>query len=115
MAGNQWWSWPGRMNRLVAILRPYRLAQTRKALEACSGIALITAQEVRGYGMQKDHLESYSGDDVGMDFLPKIRLEVLVEENHVEEVVNTVMREGRTGRIGDGKIFLIAGIDSGRV
>ncbi len=100
------------MNRLVAILRPYLLGRTREALEACSGIILITAQEVRGYGMQKDHLERYSGDDAGMDFLPKIRLEVLVEAEHVEEVMNTVMREGRTGRIGDGKIFLIEEIDS---
>ena len=57
------------MNRIVAIIRPYRLPQTREALRGCSGIVQVTAQEVRGYGMQKDHLESYSGDDVGMDFL----------------------------------------------
>ena len=95
------------MNRIVAILRPYRLAQTLEALASCSGIVQMTSQEVRGYGMQKDHLESSSGDDVGMDFLPKIRLEVLVEAEYTEEAMDAVIRGGRTGRIGDGKIFLI--------
>ena len=99
------------MNRIVAIIRPYRLPQTREPLRGCSGIVQVTAQEVRGYGMQKDHLESYSGDDVGMDFLPKIRLELLVEPEFAEEAMMTVMKEGRTGRIGDGKIFLIHGED----
>ena len=95
------------MMRIVAILRPFRLEQTRQLLADCSGIEMITTQEVRGYGMQKGHLEDYSGDDVGMDFLPKIRLEVLVEENSASEVSEAIIRGGRTGRSGGGKRFLI--------
>ena len=95
------------MVRIVAILRPYRLKDALSQLRDRQWVQHIHVQEVRGYGMQKEHLEDYSGDDVGMEFLPKIRLEFLVEDLFAELAMEAIPKGAHTGRMGDGKIFLI--------
>lgn len=93
--------------RIVAILRPYRLKDVLAEIEGQPWVSTIHFQEVRGYGRQKDHLDDYSRRDGGMAFLPKIRLEVLVEELFTTLAMESIARGARTGRIGDGKIFLL--------
>ncbi len=95
------------MVRIVAILRPSRLKDALPQLRDRQWVQHIHVQEVRGYGMQKEHLEDYFGDDVGMEFLPKIRLEILVEDLFAELAMEAIAKGARTGRMGDGKIFLI--------
>jgi nitrogen regulatory protein P-II 1 len=95
------------MVRIVAILKPYRLKDALAQLRDREWVQHIHVQEVRGYGMQKEHLEDYSGDDVGMEFLPKIRLEILVDDLFAQLAMEAIAVGGRTGRMGDGKIFLI--------
>ncbi|MGE4619551.1 MAG: P-II family nitrogen regulator [Planctomycetota bacterium] len=95
------------MVRIVAILKPYRLKDVLAQLRDREWVQHIHVQEVRGYGMQKEHLEDYSGDDVGMEFLPKIRLEILVDDLFAQLAMEAIATGGRTGRMGDGKIFLI--------
>ena len=95
------------MVRIVAILRPYRLKDVLQKLQGQPSIHQMHFQEVRGYGRQKDHLDDYSADDAGLAFLPKIRLELLVDELFSEQVVESIASGARTGRIGDGKIFLL--------
>jgi len=95
------------MVRIVAILRPYRLKDVLQKLQGQPSIHHIHFQEVRAYGRQKDHLDDYSADDGGWAFMPKIRLELLVDELFAEQVMESIAAGARTGRIGDGKIFLL--------
>ena len=95
------------MVRIVAILKPYRLKEALSQLQDREWVRHIQIQEVRGYGMQKEHLEDYSGDAAGMEFLPKIRLEILVDDLFAQLAMEASAQGARTGRMGDGKIFLI--------
>ena len=98
------------MKNVVAIIKPFRLHAVLTALKPVSPCMVMTT-EVRGYGRQKGHLDAYDGSEVGIEFIPKIRLEFEVEELLVEETMGLIKRAAATGRIGDGKVFLFAQAD----
>jgi nitrogen regulatory protein PII len=93
------------MQRITAIIKPYKLDDVREALSE-SGVNGMTVTEVKGFGRQKGHTELYRGAEYVIDFLPKIRLEVVVADAVVDTAIEAVSRAARTGRIGDGKIFV---------
>jgi nitrogen regulatory protein P-II 1 len=94
---------------LIVIVKPFRV---EAVLEALSPIAsALSVQEVRGYGRQKGHLDAYHGDEIGLDFIPKARIEFDIEDLFYDEAVTAIVRAARTGRIGDGKIFVIRALD----
>ncbi len=93
------------MNRLIAVVKPFRLDGVLQALKAFE-VEGISVQEVRGYGRQKGHAELYRGAEYIVDFLPKVKLEVVCTDEMVHQVVETIERAAKTGRIGDGKIFV---------
>ncbi len=94
------------MKKIEAIIKPFKMDDVREAL-AEVGIAGMTVSEVKGFGRQKGHTELYRGAEYVVDFLPKIKMEIIVSDNQVEDVINTIMQAAQTGRIGDGKIFVI--------
>ena len=94
------------MKRIEAIIKPFRLDDVREALSAI-GITGMTVTEVRGFGRQKGHTELYRGAEYVVDFLPKVKLEVVVAEDRVDVCVEAIVRGARTGKIGDGKIFVL--------
>lgn len=93
------------MKRVEAIIKPFKLEDVKDAL-AEIGITGMTVSEVKGYGRQKGHSELYRGAEYVVDFIPKVKMEMVVTEDQVEAVVNTVVEAARTGKIGDGKIFV---------
>ena len=93
------------MKLIVAIIKPFRLDEVRAALSEV-GVAGMTVTEVKGFGRQKGHAELYRGAEYVVDFLPKVKVEVIVADTVVEAVIDAVVRAARTGRIGDGKIFV---------
>jgi nitrogen regulatory protein PII len=93
------------MKKIEAIIKPFKLDEVKEALNDI-GIQGITVSEVKGFGRQKGHTELYRGAEYVVDFLPKIKLEVIVPDDRVPPVVETVEKSARTGRIGDGKIFV---------
>jgi nitrogen regulatory protein P-II 1 len=93
------------MTKLEAIIQPSRLDSVKEALEGV-GVAGMTVWEVRGHGRQKGHTEVYRGNEYSVDLLPKIKLEIVVPNGLVETVVAAVIKSAKTGKIGDGKIFL---------
>lgn len=93
------------MKKLEAIVRHYKLEDVKNALTA-AGVDGMTVTEVRGFGRQRGHKEMYRGAEYTVDFLPKVKLEVVVPEKLVREVADTIIRVARTGQIGDGKIFV---------
>jgi nitrogen regulatory protein P-II 2 len=95
------------MKLVVAIIKPFKLDDVREAL-AEVGVQGVTVTEVKGFGRQKGHTELYRGAEYVVDFLPKIKLEVAVTEDMVERVVEAIGTAARTGKIGDGKIFVSA-------
>src|SRR5580698_8083184 len=94
------------MKMVVAIIKPFKLDDVRSAL-AEVGIQGITVTEVKGFGRQKGHTELYRGAEYVVDFLPKVKLEIIVADEMASQVVETIERAARTGRIGDGKIFVM--------
>ena len=98
------------MKKVEAIIRPFKLEDVKVALVE-SGIIGMTVTEVRGFGRQKGQVERYRGSEFTVEFLQKLKIEVVVESNNVEEVVKAIADAARTGEIGDGKIF-ISPIDS---
>ncbi len=94
------------LNRMVAVIKPFTLDSVVEALGSFAR-SEIEVLEVRGYGRQKGHLELYSGAEYELSFLPKVRLELLVEQTQAEEAVEALCAAARTGRIGDGKVFLL--------
>ena len=94
------------MKKIDAIIKPFKLDQVKEALHEI-GIQGITITEVKGVGRQKGHTELYRGAEYVVDFLPKVKLEIVVPDDRVEQVVETVMKSAHTGRIGDGKIFVL--------
>ena len=93
------------MKKIEAIVRPFRLDDVREAL-AEIGAKGMTISEVKGYGRQKGHTELYRGTEYQIDFLPKIKVEIVVADTMVEQVVDAIMKSARTGQVGDGKIFI---------
>ena len=93
------------MKLITAIIKPFKLDEAREALSAI-GVSGITVTEVKGFGRQKGHTELYRGAEYVVDFLPKVKIEVICEDSVVERAVEAIMNAARTGRIGDGKIFI---------
>lgn len=96
----------GVMKKIEAIIKPFKLDEVKESLSAV-GVQGLTVSEVKGFGRQKGHTELYRGAEYVVDFLPKIKLEIIVSEDLVPEVVETIEKAARTGRIGDGKIFVL--------
>ncbi len=95
------------MKKIEAIIKPFKLDEIRDALEGI-GIRGMTISEVKGFGRQKGHAELYRGAEYTVDYVPKIKIEMVVPDNTVSDVVNVLETKGKTGRIGDGKIFIYA-------
>jgi nitrogen regulatory protein P-II 1 len=93
------------MKLVTAIIKPFKLDDAKEALAAL-GIAGLTVTEVQGYGRQKGHTEVYRGAEYTVDFVPKVRIEVLVEDFDTDKVVEAVVAAARTGKIGDGKVWV---------
>ncbi|QGU32767.1 P-II family nitrogen regulator [Thermochromatium tepidum] len=95
------------MKLVSAIIKPFKLDDVREALGDL-GVSGITVTEVKGFGRQKGHTELYRGAEYVVDFLPKIKVEIAVEDARVDQVIEAVSKAARTGKIGDGKIFVFA-------
>ena len=93
------------MKKIEAIIKPFKLDEIKDALGQL-GINGMTVTEVKGFGRQKGHTEIYRGSEYTVDFLPKIKLEVVVSEDQAEEAVDAIVRTAKTGKIGDGKVFV---------
>ncbi|MDD9981394.1 MAG: P-II family nitrogen regulator [Gammaproteobacteria bacterium] len=93
------------MHLITAIIKPFKLDDVRTALSEI-GVQGMTVTEVKGFGRQKGHTELYRGAEYVVDFLPKIKLEVAVDDSRLDEVIETITTAARTGKIGDGKIFV---------
>ncbi len=94
------------MKKIEVIIKPFKLDDVKEALNGI-GIKGMTISEVKGYGRQKGHTEIYRGAEYVVDFLPKIKLEIIVDADQVDPVIETVIKAARTGKIGDGKIFVL--------
>jgi nitrogen regulatory protein P-II 1 len=94
------------MKKIESIIRPHLLDAVKSALQEV-GVMGMTVTEVRGFGRQKGHTEMYRGSEYRTDFLPKVKIEVVVPEELVEAVVEALLRTARTGKFGDGKIFIL--------
>jgi len=93
------------MKKIEAIIKPFRLDDVRQALSGI-GITGMTASEVKGFGRQKGHTELYRGAEYVIDFLPKVKVEIVVAAGMVDQCIETITNAARTGKIGDGKIFV---------
>ena len=93
------------MKKIEAVIKPFKLDEVKEALHEV-GVSGITVTEAKGFGRQKGHTELYRGAEYVVDFLPKVRLEIVVDDDQVERVVEAIANAARTGRIGDGKIFV---------
>lgn len=93
------------MKKIEAIIKPFKLDEVKEALQEV-GLQGITITETKGFGRQKGHTELYRGAEYVVDFLPKIKLEIVIEDHLVERTVEAIINAARTGRIGDGKIFI---------
>jgi nitrogen regulatory protein P-II 1 len=93
------------MKKIEAIIQPFKLEEVKEALKGI-GIDGMTISEVRGHGRQKGHKEVYRGQEYNVDLLPKVRFDLVVPNNRLEEVVEAITKGARTGKIGDGKIFV---------
>ena len=94
------------MKKVEAIIKPFKLDEVKEALSGI-GVQGLTVSEVKGFGRQKGHTELYRGAEYVVDFLPKVKLEIIVSDESAAQVVETIERAARTGRIGDGKIFVL--------
>jgi nitrogen regulatory protein P-II 1 len=93
------------MKKIEAIIKPFKLDEVRESLHEV-GVTGMTVTEVKGFGRQKGHTELYRGAEYVVDFLPKIKLEIVVEDDGVEAAIEAIVKAARTGKIGDGKIFV---------
>jgi nitrogen regulatory protein P-II 1 len=98
------------MKKIEAIVKPFKLEEVKDALSDL-GIEGMTVTEVKGFGRQKGHTEIYRGSEYTVDFLPKIKIEVVLSDDQAEDAVAAIVKSARTGKIGDGKIF-VSNIDS---
>ena len=95
------------MKQITTIIKPFKLEEVREALAEC-GVTGLTVTEVKGFGRQKGHTELYRGAEYVVDFLPKVKVEVVVNSADVDRCVDAIVLAARTGKIGDGKIFVTA-------
>ena len=102
------------MKLVIAVIKPFKLDEVREALSAI-GVQGITATEVKGFGRQKGHTELYRGAEYVVDFLPKIKLEIAVSDGLVDKTIETILKTASTGKIGDGKIFVLELLEAIRV
>ncbi len=93
------------MKKIEAIIKPFKLDEVKEALHEI-GLKGITVTEVKGFGRQKGHTELYRGAEYVVDFLPKVKIEIVLDDNLLEKAVEAIVQAARTGRIGDGKIFI---------
>jgi nitrogen regulatory protein PII len=93
------------MKKIEAIIRPFKLDEVKEALVE-EGIKGLTITEVRGYGRQKGHTETYRGSEYRIEFIPKIKIEIVVDDNQVDKIVDAILKTAKTGQVGDGKIFI---------
>src|SRR5262252_1238916 len=93
------------MKKIEAIIKPFKLDEVKEALHEV-GVKGITVTEAKGFGRQKGHTELYRGAEYVVDFLPKVKLEIIIEDSQVERAVEAIQQAAKTGRIGDGKIFV---------
>ena len=93
------------MKKIEAIIKPFKLDEVKEALQKI-GVQGMTVSEVKGFGRQKGHTELYRGAEYIVDFLPKVKIEVVVDEGQTQAVVEAVVKAAKTGKIGDGKIFI---------
>jgi nitrogen regulatory protein P-II 1 len=93
------------MKQITAIIKPFKLEEVREAL-AAEGVTGLTVTEVKGFGRQKGHTELYRGAEYTVDFLPKVKVEVVVKDADADRCVESIIKAARTGKIGDGKIFV---------
>lgn len=94
------------MKQIQAIIKPFKLDEVKEALTKV-GIQGMTITEVKGFGRQKGHTELYRGAEYAVDFLPKVKIQILVPDEKAPQVVETIVQAARTGKIGDGKIFIV--------
>lgn len=94
------------MKKLECIIKPFKLEEVKEALREI-GVSGMTVSEVKGFGRQKGHSELYRGTEYTVDFLPKVKIEMIIPDDLVDKAVETIQAAARTGKIGDGKIFLI--------
>ena len=93
------------MKKIEAIIKPFKLDEVREALSDI-GVSGLTVTEVKGFGRQKGHTELYRGAEYVVDFLPKVKIEIVVADDAVEGAIDSIVKAARTGKIGDGKIFI---------
>src|SRR5438067_12256309 len=93
------------MKKIEAIIKPFKLEEVKAALGEI-GIEGMTVSEVKGFGRQKGHTEIYRGSEYTVDFLPKIKIEVVIADNQLDQAVATIVKAAKTGKIGDGKVFV---------
>ena len=93
------------MKKIEAIIKPFKLDEVREALSEI-GVSGLTVTEVKGFGRQKGHTELYRGAEYVVDFLPKVKIEIVVADESVEGAIDSIVKAARTGKIGDGKIFI---------
>ena len=94
------------MKLITAVIKPFKLDDVKAALQAF-GVHGMTVSEASGYGRQRGHTEVYRGAEYQVDFVPKVKIEVLADEDQVQQVVDVILKTARTGKIGDGKIFVL--------
>ena len=94
------------MKKIEAVIKPFKLDEVKEALHEV-GVKGITVTEAKGFGRQKGHTELYRGAEYVVDFLPKVKLEIIIDDSQVERAVEAIMTAAKTGRIGDGKIFVL--------
>ena len=94
------------MKKIEAVIKPFKLDEVREALSEI-GVSGLTVTEVKGFGRQKGHTELYRGAEYVVDFLPKVKIEIVVPDNAVESAIESIVKAAHTGKIGDGKIFVV--------
>ncbi len=102
------------MKKVDAVVKPFKLDEVKDKLNEI-GVQGITVTEVKGFGRQKGHTELYRGAEYVVDFLPKLKMEIVIADTQVDEVIDTIMKAAQTGRIGDGKIFVTNLVDVIRI
>jgi nitrogen regulatory protein PII len=95
------------MKLIIAIIKPFKLEEVKEALSSI-GIEGMTVTEVKGFGRQKGHTEIYRGSEYTVDFLPKVKMEIVVTDDLVAKTVDVIVKSAKTGKIGDGKVFVLA-------
>ncbi len=102
------------MKLIIAVIKPFKLEEVKEAITAV-GIEGMTVTEVKGFGRQKGHTEVYRGSEYTVDFLPKVKIEVVVGDEIVGAVVDAIVKAAKTGKIGDGKVFVVPLSDAVRI